>query len=58
MSVVYVMKYVMKVSNVQDVHFFVVQGVLTITILLIIIIALFVDIKNLLYYIYDQVSSI
>ena len=46
MSVVYVMKYVMRVSNVQDVHFFVVRGVLIIIILLIIIIALFVDIKK------------
>ena len=46
MSVVYVMKYLMSFSNVKDVHFYVVQGVLTITILLIIIIALFVDIKK------------
>jgi hypothetical protein len=52
MNVVYVMKYLMKVSNVQDAHFYVVQGVLVIIILLIIIIVLFVDFKNLLYYIY------
>ena len=53
MNVVYAMKYLMRVSNVQDVHFYVVQGVLIIIILLIIIIVLFVDIKNLLYCIYD-----
>ena len=59
MNVVYVMKYLMRVSNVQDVHFFVVQGVLIIIFLLIIIIVLFVDIKkSTVLYIYDQVSSI
>ena len=46
MNVVYAMKYLMRVSNVQDVHFYVVQGVLIIIILLIIIIVLFVDIKK------------
>ena len=40
------MKYFMKVSNVQDVHFYVVQSVLIIFILLIKIIVLFVDIKK------------
>jgi hypothetical protein len=35
MTVVYAMTYLMKVSNVQDVHFFVVQSVLVILILLI-----------------------
>ncbi len=46
MNVVYVMKYLMKVSNVQDVHFYVVQGALAIIILLKIIIVLSVDIKK------------
>ena len=46
MNVVYAMKYLMRVSNVQDVHFYVVQGVLIIINLLIIIIVLFVDIKK------------
>ena len=46
MTVVYAMKYLMKVSNVQDVHFYVVQSVLVIFILLIKIIVLFVDIKK------------
>ena len=46
MNVVYAMKYLMKVSNVQDVHFYVVQSVLVIFILLIKIIVLFVDIKK------------
>ena len=42
----YAMKYLMKVSNVQDVHFYVVQSVLIIIILLIIIIVQFVGIKK------------
>ena len=46
MNVVYAMKYLMKVSNVQDVHFYVVQSVLIIIILLIIIIVQFVGIKK------------
>ena len=59
MNVVYAMNFLMKVSNVQDVHFYVVQGVLIIIIFLIIIIVLFVDIKkSTVLYIYDQVSSI
>ena len=59
MNVVYAMTYSMRVSNVQDVHFDVVQGVLIIIILLMIIIVLFVDIKkSTVLYTYDQVSSI
>jgi hypothetical protein len=59
MNVVYVMKYLMKVSNVQDAHFYVVQGVLVIIILLIIIIVLFVDFKkSIVLYIHDKISSI
>ena len=58
MNVVYAMKYLMKVSNVQDVHFYVVQSVLVIFILLIKIIVLFVDIKNLMYYIHVKISSL
>ena len=46
MNVVYAMKYLMKVSNVQDVHFYIVQSVLVIFILLIIIIVQFVGIKK------------
>jgi hypothetical protein len=48
----------MKVSNVQDVHFYVVQSVLVIFILLIKIIVLFVDIKNLMYDIHVKISSL
>ena len=58
MNVVYAMKYLMKVSNVQDVHFYVVQSVLVIFILLIKIIVLFVDIKNLMYDIHVKISSL
>ena len=46
MTVVYAMTYLMKVSNVQDVHFYVVQSVLVIFILLIKIIVLCVKIKK------------
>ena len=46
MNVVYAMIFLMKVSNVQDVHFYVVQSVLIIIILLIIIIVQFVGIKK------------
>ena len=46
MNVVYAMNFLMKVSNVQDAHFYVVQSVLVIIILLIKIIVLFVDIKR------------
>ena len=56
MNVVYDMKYLMKVLNVQDVH--VVQSVLVIFILLIKIIVLFVDIKNLMYDIHVKISSL
>ena len=58
MNVVYAMKYLMKVSNVQDVHFYVAQSVLVIFILLIKIIVLFVDIKNLMYDIHVKISSL
>jgi len=58
MNGVYAMNFSMKVSNVQVVHFYVVQSVLVIFILLIKIIVLFVDIKNLMYYIHVKVSSI
>ena len=46
MNVVYAMNFLMKVSNVQDVHFYVVQSVLIIIILLIITIVQFVGIKK------------
>ncbi len=46
MNVVYAMIFLMKVSNVQDVHFYVVQSVLIIIILLIIVIVQFVGIKK------------
>ena len=55
MNVVYAMKYLMKVSSVQDVHFYVVQSVLVIFILQIKTIVLFVDIKNLMYDIHVEV---
>ena len=45
MNVVYAMIFLMKVSNVQDVHFYVVQGVLIIIILLIKLIAQFAGFK-------------
>ncbi len=45
MNVVYAMKYLMQVSNVPNVHFYVIQSVLVIIILLIRIMVLFVDIK-------------
>jgi hypothetical protein len=51
-NVVHVMQYLMKVSNVQDVHFYVVQSALVIFVLLIKIIALFVDIKKIQCMIY------
>ena len=47
MNVVYAMKDLMKFSNVQDAHFYVVQSVLVIFILLTKIIVLFVDIKKI-----------
>ena len=46
MNVVYAMNFLMKVSNVQDVHFYVVQSVLIIIISPIKIIVLYVDIKK------------
>ncbi len=58
MNVVYAMKYLMEVSNVQDVLFYVVQSVLVTFILLIKIIVLFVDIKNLMYDIHVKISSL
>ena len=59
MNVVYAMNFLMKVSNVQDVHFYVVQSVLIIIILLIIIIVQFVGIKkSIVLYIYVKISSI
>ena len=58
MNDVYAMKYFMKVFNVQDVHFYVVQSVLVIFILLIKIIVLSVDIKNLMYDIHVKISSL
>ena len=51
MNVVYAMKYLMKVSNVQDRHFYVVQSVLKNDVLLITITVLFVDIKKSIVFI-------